>query len=155
MRSFLTLLALFAFSLHLLLGCCAHHAHGEEGLPGHQHPGNGYNHIHLPAWLSPATKTCCHHGHDHSHPGQKHEHDSSPTPHVPCADPECVFVAAGQSDSSHLDFVCVDHSASLPVTSDERLREALAPGLNTRDSARNPAISPHLRRHLALSRFLN
>ena len=73
MRPVVTLLALFAFTVHLLLGCCAHHAHGDEGLGTHQHGGHSYNHVHLPGWIcSHSHHGCGHHGHDHS----EHEQDS-------------------------------------------------------------------------------
>lgn len=80
MRSILTLLATAAFSLHILLGCCWHHAHGAGEMPGHVHGPQAYDHVHV-------------HGHGHC----THEHsDSDPEDHHEfCSDPQCIYLHAG------------------------------------------------------------
>jgi hypothetical protein len=146
MRPFITAIALLAFTVHLLLGCCAHHAHGEEGLRGHQHNGHSYNHARLPGWLcSNSHHGCDHHGHHN----QGHEEDSQPTPHVPCSDPQCVFAEFDQSALS-----AMDHVQSTPVTVSERLLASQWLGTSL-EFAEQEKISPHVRRHVALSHFLN
>jgi len=146
MRPVVTLLALFAFTVHLLLGCCAHHAHGDEGLGTHQHGGHSYNHVHLPGWIcSHSHHGCGHHGHDHS----EHEEESQPTPHVPCSDPQCVFAAVDQGE-----LATAGNIQSMPVMACESLMANQWLG-STLAFAEHEKIPPHVRRHLALSRFLN
>jgi hypothetical protein len=137
MRIFTTLLAILAFTLHLMLGCCWHHAHGAEELAGHQHAGEGH-HVHLP--------TCS--GHHHSHNDQQ-DAPVDPAPHVPCSDPQCVFTVSGQVQ------VPVAHDVALPLAIvDQQPADSLLLAF-VHDLAEHEKVPPHLRRHLALSRLLN
>ncbi|WP_254508923.1 hypothetical protein [Anatilimnocola floriformis] len=141
MRIFTTLIAIFALALHLLLGCCWHHAHGAEELTSHQHESAGH-HVHLPG--------CC--GHSHSQAADHDDEapaDSDSAPSIPCSDPQCVYVVSGQAQ------VPAAHDIALPLAIvDQQPAETLVIAF-VHDLAEQERISPHLRRHLALSRLLN
>lgn len=156
MRTCTTLLAIFAFGLHLLLGCCWHHAHGADELQGHQHDANGL-HVHLPQWLTPSTASaakCCSHKHSHGkEPAHEHsqptEGEAPATPHAPCSDPQCVYMVSSpvQVDAAQ--------DISLPVMLIDQQFQVAEFRIHIEDLAGHEKISPHLRRHLALSRLLN
>jgi len=148
MRTCPTLLAIFAFALHLLLGCCWHHAHGASELAGHHHDSHGCSHVHLPTWFwSSAPAPCEHHHHGH------HDHDDSDdtdtTPHAPCSDPQCVFLVSGQLTAP------ADSDLHMPIASVDCLLVQHDSTAEVVDLAPREKAHPHLRRHLALSRFLN
>jgi hypothetical protein len=169
MRICTTLVAICAFALHLMLGCCWHHAHGQDELPGHDHATAG-QHVHLPQWLTPvaapstapSTEKCS--GHSHSHSGQPdhhhHTHDSAPvesapsqdspvTPHAPCADPQCVYVATTQIEAP------AAHNIAIPFVLIVQLAVPQTSLTSVYDLTPHEECPPHLRRHLALSRLLN
>lgn len=140
MRTITTLLAIFSFGLHLLLGCCWHHAHGADEIPGHNHAANG-RHVHLP---------CCGHSHAHDNQPEQEQSDESPvTPHAPCSDPQCVYLLSSP--------VLVDaaQDIALPVLLNDQQLQAVDFRASIHDLAGHEKFSPHLRRHLALSRLLN
>lgn len=142
MRTFTTLLAIVTFVLHLLLGCCWHHAHGADELSGHQHEANGH-HVHLPY---------CGHSHPHgSQPDHEHSHpeESPVTPHAPCSDPQCVYLISSP--------VQVEASPDivLPMLLIDQQLQPASMRASIDDLAGYEKILPHLRRHLALSRLLN
>ncbi len=144
MRILTTLLAIFAFGLHLLLGCCWHHAHAADELPGHRHAAVGH-HIHLPL--------CCGHGHVHDcahEHGQEHsQSEDVPAPHAPCSDPQCVYLLTlpVQIDSAQ--------NSPLPLAVIDLQSPATDYCASTLDLAEREKSPPHLRRHLALSRLQN
>jgi hypothetical protein len=100
MRFVVTLITAAAFVLHFTLGCCAHHAHAEEG-----------------------TACCAHakvavHDHDcHDHDGHSHDspepsdqspgHSDSECPRQHCNDGHCVFMAAGKTVVAKATFIAV------------------------------------------------
>jgi hypothetical protein len=140
MRTLTTLLAIFAFGLHLLLGCCWHHAHGADELHGHQHDAVGH-HVHLPK--------CCSHSHSHGSENEHSQSEDAPAPHAPCSDPQCVYLVSSplQVDAAQ-DVVLPLAPVDLQLQSAE-FRTSIH---NLAEHEKNP---PHLRRHLALSRLLN
>jgi hypothetical protein len=74
MHSIATFIAAAAFSLHVLLGCCWHHAHERE----------------------PHAKELLAATHDHSHAGCHHDHDADEGDHPEvCRAPQCVYTHTG------------------------------------------------------------
>lgn len=142
MRNFTTLLAIFAFGLHVLLGCCWHHAHGADELHGHQHEAVGH-HVHLPQ--------CCSHSHLHNaaHEQEHPQSEETPAPHAPCSDPQCVYLV-----SSPLQ-IEIAQDVMLPLAPIDLQLQAADFRASIHDLAEDENFSPHLRRHLALSRLLN
>ncbi|WP_425617632.1 hypothetical protein NA78x_001313 [Anatilimnocola sp. NA78] len=142
MRSIITHIAVSAFTLHIMLGCCWHHAHGADAEPGHVHSAQAYDHVH-----------------EHSHGGLSHFHgerradddsdESKPATPEPCSDPQCVYVHASKSP---LPLCC--QVAALPVIVSQTL-----PQLPLRISHRSlddlGKYPPPVRRHVALEHFLN
>lgn len=110
MRPFLTLIATAAFSLHILLGCCWHHAHGANAPPGHVHTAQAYDHVHVQA-LVPEK---------HHHSGCQHQHESDDEQEHQgiCTDPQCVFLHAGA-----VIFDLDSQVATLPVIVSDSLSE--------------------------------
>lgn len=147
MRTITTLLAIAAFALHLLLGCCWHHAHGADELSEHHHASHGCNHVHLPSWLCP---TAASHG-DHQH--HEHEHDGSgdsdTTPHPPCSDPLCVYLISGQVA------LPAPSDLALPVAFVDLQTANAAAIVSVAAGAPHDKFSLHVRRHHALCQFLN
>src|SRR5262245_16709833 len=80
MRSIISLITAFAVLLHLVLGCCGHHAHGQT-------------HANCPHEHSDAAPTgSCHAGHCHDHqeaPAQPSE--PALPPHEDCHESHCTF----------------------------------------------------------------
>ena len=143
MRTFTTLLAIVALALHLLLGCCWHHAHGSNETGGHQHAHDSA-HVHLPSWLCTSHDEHCHHEHEHGD-----TEDGETTPHAPCSDPQCVYLVVSQlSPPAANDLVLPLAFVELPVSCDSQVVAAF-------DFPGHSKISPHVRRHLALNHFLN
>lgn len=103
MRPVITFIAIVSFSLHLLLGCCWHHAHGDDCPPGHSHGLQAYDHSHA------------HGHHDHAtHQHATHEHgsgDSTPAgedsepPTSSCCDLQCSYVSVEAAAAPHCDLV--------------------------------------------------
>lgn len=90
MRFVVTLITAAAFALHFTLGCCAHHAHADEGtacndysiVAVHSHDGHDHDG----------------HSHDSPEPCDQSPGDSdSPCPGQHCNDGHCVFMAAGKT----------------------------------------------------------
>jgi hypothetical protein len=83
MRPIVTVISALAVNLHLVLGCCAHHAHGHDG-------GECLGHVHS------AGEHLC--SHDHGH-----DHDATPTepaaplfpPHDDCHESHCAYMTPG------------------------------------------------------------
>lgn len=160
MRICTTLVAIFAFALHLMLGCCWHHAHGQDELPGHDHAAAG-QHVHLPQWLKPASSQCSGHGHSHAGPhDHQHSHDNVPAesvpsqdspvaPHAPCSDPQCVYLTITQVEAP------AAHDIAVPFIAIVQLAVPQASLTSVHDLTPHEECPPHLRRHLALSRLLN
>ena len=78
MRSVVSLLSAAAILLHLVLGCCAHHAHATEN-------GDCANH-------SLAKQTCSHHHHQDSQPENTDSGKPHNSPHNDCHEGGCVFL---------------------------------------------------------------
>jgi hypothetical protein len=121
MRLLVTLIAVAAFWLHMLLGCCAHHSHAATGK--------------ICALASTSADDAIDHGHTHGH---EHEatgdgasdahapqHSDEPCgdhPHNDCHETHCSFIAAGKTIIA-LDLLVVD----LPtLASDAAIAQAAA-----------------------------
>ncbi len=89
-----SLVALIAFSIHAVGGCCVHHGHASHDLSGHR---PNHRHVSLPEGLD-----CSHtmaHNHaapDHLHPSgdvpcENHEH-----PHPCCDEESCIFAVSSK-----------------------------------------------------------
>lgn len=144
MRTLTTLLAIAALALHLLLGCCWHHAHGGSATAEHHHAHDGA-HVHLPSWLWAGADDHCHH-HEHEH-GDSDKGET--TPHAPCSDPQCVYLVVSQlTPPAANDLVW-------PSLTFEQLVPAESLVVAAFEFAGQQHFSPHVRRHLALNHFLN
>lgn len=98
-RRIVCLTTALAFALHLGMGCCAHHAHGDDD-QACQHPRDIDHDAHELAASG--------HGHSHAH----HDHactEESPAtpspdscPHSECEGGKCVFVTINKVDLSEL-----------------------------------------------------
>ena len=141
MRPIVSLITALAVNLHLVLGCCAHHAHGKEGVPCQRHEHgqrpvrSGCNHAH-------------HGSHDHAAPPTNSADPILPT-HNDCHESHCTFMlAAVKTFSPDLVVAFVD----LPVgpTASE-----LAPlrGVSPRD--RGDPFELAVRTHLLHQNLLN
>lgn len=114
MRAAISVITAATFWLHILLGCCAHHAHGAESdiralaaVPIHE-PHHGHSH-----------------GHDHSapvsetpqHPGGSHDD---------CHENHCDFLLTGKTTAA------VDALVSaLPAVAQQTVVSQTAPSWNT------------------------
>lgn len=140
MRTIFTLFATAVLSLHILLGCCWHHAHGAGAMPGHVHGPQAYDHVHVQA-LVPV----------HHHSGCDHEHDDSDKPehHDICTDPQCMYLNAGVVTFDFHYLV-----ATLPVANSDSLSQPNARQICGRwdDRGKSP---PDVPLFLAYEHFLN
>jgi len=143
MRPTTTLIAAAAFTLHIMLGCCWHHAHGHDAEPGHVHAAQTYDHVH----------EHCHGGLSHFH-GEQHQHgdeseESEPATPEHCSDPQCVYVNASKTPLPLCNQVML-----LPVVVSDTMLALHSPASShvLDDLGKYP---PPVRRHAALEHFLN
>jgi hypothetical protein len=133
MRPIVSVITALAVNLHLVLGCCAHHAHKHV-----QHEGNA---------VCPHTHSCSH-GHNDAAPAANSPGPVLP-PHDDCHDSHCAFRIA-----SALDFSPDLAVAFLDIPAQPTARE-LAPlrGVTPRD--RGDPFELAVRPHLLHQSFLN
>jgi hypothetical protein len=83
MRPFISVITALAVNLHLVLGCCAHHAHGHDGSECSGHDRG-------------ARKHACSHHHDEGDVSTPTE-PAAPLfpPHDDCHESHCAFMIAG------------------------------------------------------------
>lgn len=96
-NNFTSLLTTAALLLHMILGCCAHHAHAQNVANAEV----------------PNAKPCCSHGHSKANDnsdGCSKRQASDEAPASDCDESDCSFVTG---DSSHARDWCCQHS--LPV----------------------------------------
>ncbi len=86
MRPAISLLTAAAVWVHLLLGCCSHHAHGADG--------NSFTFHHA----EPLAAEGHGHSHDHEHSGPESEEPQCPdNHHEDCHESHCTFLLAGKT----------------------------------------------------------
>ncbi|QDU26928.1 hypothetical protein ETAA8_20120 [Anatilimnocola aggregata] len=143
MRSAITLIATAAFSLHLMLGCCWHHAHGANADAEHVHGPQAYDHCH-----DHENGLAHFHAHDHENATPNSDESLPATPEV-CTDPQCSYLNVGKSPLPQCDLI-----ALLPPVVSEQLvtSRTLLTARAIDDFGRYP---PPVRRHAALEHFLN
>ncbi|QDU26710.1 hypothetical protein ETAA8_17910 [Anatilimnocola aggregata] len=127
MHSITTLLSIAAFSLHILLGCSWHIAHGASEVHGSGEHSHAH---HLP---------CSGHSEQQS--------DSLPTLPDSCSVQHCVYLPAGQTEISPANDVAV-----VPVNDQIVCGQAIA---IVHEQFEIGLFKPHVRRHSALCHFLN
>lgn len=137
MNTLVTLATSTAVLLHMLLGCCAHHAHAMDVTKC----------VHQPAVAS------CHSaGHDHGEGSDGTAHDdSSKAPGVPgerCDGPQCSFIA------SFLKVALPDASTQLVAFEVAPSPESLSLTLAICREARQIPVDPPLRTRARLQIFL-
>lgn len=126
MHSISTLLSIAAFSLHILLGCGWHLAHGadvERGSHAHHAPCSGHS--------------------------EHQSNDSLPSSPDDCSGPQCVYMQAGHADMSQVNDVAV-----VPTTVVDPIACGQASAI-LREQFEIGIFHPHVRRHSALCHFLN
>lgn len=87
------------FAAHVVLGCCAHHAHAHEGEAWHEEG---------------ATSVCCDGRCDHAGVGQTPSHDAGDCPSHCCSHVWCTFVRVEQAQIDR--DVAPAISAVLPIS---------------------------------------
>jgi hypothetical protein len=136
MRSIVSIVTAVAVSLHIVLGCCAHHAHGRSD-------GSGAGHRH------DASEHACSHHHDHDDANTPGE-PQAPLfpPHDDCHESHCdVVLIAAKSFTPELAVVL------LPPAADEQATWLAWQRIATCEP-RDP-IEPNVRPHLLHQVFLN
>jgi hypothetical protein len=145
MRTIVTTIAIAAYTLHLMLGCCWHHAHGADCPPGHVHGPQAYDHVHV-------------HLHDHSHADHQHHQPLTPTqssdqddsqPGASCGDGQCSYVVAEVVTIPQCDLVTL-----LPTVTSQPLVFATI-GARSSWVDEQGSYAPPVRAHLAHSQLLN
>lgn len=133
MRPIVSLITALAVNLHLVLGCCAHHAHGHAQVDGD---------------VACLEVHSCSHGHHHATAPANPARPALP-PHDDCHDSHCAFLIA-----SALNFSPDLAVAFLGVPAHPTARE-LAPlrGVTPRD--RGDPFELAVRPHLLHQSFLN
>ena len=87
-------LALAAFLVHAVLGCCAHHLHASEvsliNSAGHSHPVASVDHA--------DGKACCSHAppHEHHNPADERPCENHEHPHQDCDEGNCFFAVSSK-----------------------------------------------------------
>lgn len=134
MRSIVSIVTALAVSLHIVLGCCAHHAHGRSD-------GSGAGHQH------DASKHACSHHHDDANSPGEPQAPLFP-PHEDCHESHCdVVLIAAKSFTPELAV------ALLPPAADEQATWLAWQRIATCEP-RDP-IEPNVRPHLLHQVFLN
>lgn len=135
MHRFVTGIVAVLLTLHVIGGCCWHHAHGDDSLRfGHSKP--------------VLVTGCSHTGHGHSHgtPGKGDHHKH------PCDEPECVFSTV--STQKQLD--CGDDLAtvSLAIATPYGQLPTGTISAYQSDAIEGLSIALPVRRHLLFSTLL-
>ena len=79
MRQLASMTSLIAFLLHVLLGCCTHHAHAAQPVEGAQR-----------------SEVVCHHACHHSQPPDSQPHQDPNSPDERCDEADCVFASCAK-----------------------------------------------------------
>lgn len=137
MRPIISLITAFAVLLHLVLGCCAHHAHGQSHANcTHEDPATSHT-------------GGCHAGHCHDQEAPVQPSEPVVPPYEDCHDSHCAFHVA-----SALTFV-PDVTVVYAVITDQSPAGQLVSLRRTSTRERGDPVEPAVRPHLAYQVFLN
>ncbi len=123
-------LALSMVLYHLLVGCCCHHAHGNNSFPHHDE----------------LAATCCSH-HDHCDSSREKSNRSTNEPdreHGGCHDSQCVFVIPNPDSSARI----TSHVNPLVALGLAPQVTSRVYALCTPRESRQPSVAEPMRLHL-------